>query len=331
MTAHAFFATFPLFAGRRDTRGAKMRRYRLLVVLIVFLSVMVAAGGRLRDGDRDLLLRQKGRLTQVDTLSWTTAGTHSTVEVRLEDDRHNWIRFQARAPREFHRPLPVVVVLGGVDIGEATLRYIHEDDPVLLVAIDYPYPVEELRTFWDVVFRAPALRRAVFRTVAGACLVADWFSQRTDVDTTRVTLVGYSFGAPFVPAVMSLERRYRAAAIIYGGGDIASLIARNVSTGLGLLNRAIGGVAGLLLAPIEPLRHVADISPRPLLMINGTEDAIMPPSNARLLFEAAREPKRLIWIESTHMMPWKTGLIEQIVQKLRSWLLEQGLLSPARE
>jgi len=30
-------------------------------------------------------------------------------------------------------------------------------------------------------------------------------------------------------------------------------------------------------------------------------------------------------------MPWKTGLIEQIVQKLRSWLLEQGLLSPARE
>lgn len=42
------------------------------------------------------------------------------------------------------------------------------------------------------------------------------------------------------------------------------------------------------------------ISPRSLLMVNGTKDQAIPRVNAEALFAAAREPKRHIWKELGH-------------------------------
>lgn len=45
------------------------------------------------------------------------------------------------------------------------------------------------------------------------------------------------------------------------------------------------------------LRCAAGISPHPLLLIHGTADEVVPPADARLLFEAAGEPKELALIK----------------------------------
>jgi len=45
----------------------------------------------------------------------------------------------------------------------------------------------------------------------------------------------------------------------------------------------------------DPIRFVASISPRPVLLIHGDKDTIVPVSMSRKLFEAAKEPKKL-WI-----------------------------------
>ena len=45
----------------------------------------------------------------------------------------------------------------------------------------------------------------------------------------------------------------------------------------------------------EPLDAIRKIAPRPVLLIHGSEDAIVPVEQSRRLFEAAREPKDL-WI-----------------------------------
>lgn len=47
--------------------------------------------------------------------------------------------------------------------------------------------------------------------------------------------------------------------------------------------------------------HVANdaarISPRPLLIIHGTNDEVVPPDNAKIIYQAAGEPKQLVWIK----------------------------------
>ncbi len=56
-------------------------------------------------------------------------------------------------------------------------------------------------------------------------------------------------------------------------------------------------ILGTDTATVAPLRHVSQISPRPLLLIYGTEDTLVLPENSRLLFAAAGEPKQLWRIE----------------------------------
>jgi alpha-beta hydrolase superfamily lysophospholipase len=53
--------------------------------------------------------------------------------------------------------------------------------------------------------------------------------------------------------------------------------------------RFTGGRVGLVM----PIDSVGAIAPRPLFLIQGTEDAIVDPEDCRLLFAAAGEPKRL--------------------------------------
>ena len=54
---------------------------------------------------------------------------------------------------------------------------------------------------------------------------------------------------------------------------------------------------GVPLSAIAPRRHIGIISPRPLLIIHGTADSLIPPSQAKLNFTAAGQPKKL-WLVS---------------------------------
>ena len=54
---------------------------------------------------------------------------------------------------------------------------------------------------------------------------------------------------------------------------------------------------GVEAASVSPLRQVSRISPRPLLLIYGTEDAVVLPEDSRILYKAAGEPKAIWRIE----------------------------------
>ncbi len=53
--------------------------------------------------------------------------------------------------------------------------------------------------------------------------------------------------------------------------------------------------AGYRFHQVEPLRDIALIAPRPILIIHGTGDSIVDPKDATLLYAAAQEPKEL-WL-----------------------------------
>ena len=84
----------------------------------------------------------------------------------------------------------------------------------------------------------------------------------------------------------------------------------------------------LLLVPLEPARYVARISPRPLLMVNGARDSLIPRANVDALYEAARQPKDILWVRSEHVQPDETELIGAVSGWIAAWLAKRGLLPP---
>ena len=52
--------------------------------------------------------------------------------------------------------------------------------------------------------------------------------------------------------------------------------------------------AGYHFKQVEPLRDIAKIAPRPILIIHGGKDSIVDPRDGALLYAAAQEPKE-IW------------------------------------
>jgi fermentation-respiration switch protein FrsA (DUF1100 family) len=115
--------------------------------------------------------------------------------------------------------------------------------------------------------------------------------------------------------------------MVFGGGDLHGLIRHNVRrTENALVAEFVALLGGLLLRPIEPLRYAGRISPVPLLMINGTEDEQIPRENTELFYEAASEPKKIIWIRSAHVRKENVELTRTIIRTLKTELESAGLL-----
>lgn len=270
------------------------------------------------------------------------AGFVAEEEPAGEDSlfRKSWVRL--RTPEEFSvlcgvlapnavgdtaRRYPAIIVLGGKATGRYAVDYALDIRDVILVAPDYPYEPRESYTIPEFLWDVPAIRRAIVDMIPSVMLIMDYLARRPDVDTTRIVLLGYSFGAPFVPVIMAHDQRPAVAAMVYGGGDLESLIGHNVARYEGEgTSRFVGWLAGLLLRPLEPLRYAGQIAPTPLVMINGTEDEQVPRANTERLYDAAREPKKLIWIESRHVHPRNVELTRRIIATLRGELVRLNIL-----
>jgi fermentation-respiration switch protein FrsA (DUF1100 family) len=160
-------------------------------------------------------------------------------------------------------------------------------------------------------------------------LLTDYLLTREDVDPGKIILLGYSFGAPFVPCIIAHDRRAAVAAVVYGGGDLRSLIAHNVRRYEGeAASQFVGSLGGVLLRPLEPMRYIHRVAPIPLVMINGTNDEQVPRYNAELLYNAAGEPKTITWLESRHVRPDNPALTKAIVAELKRGLAKAGIPLP---
>jgi cephalosporin-C deacetylase-like acetyl esterase len=125
-----------------------------------------------------------------------------------------------------------------------------------------------------------------------------------EVDPNRIGLVGVSMGAILGTLTTALDERLRTCVLIVGGGDWQTIFAQSQER-FARSMRAKGPLPPEAIAvadDFDPKNFAAHISPRPLLMISGKRDSIIPPDSARILFAAAREPKKQIWVDSGHVM-----------------------------
>ncbi len=129
----------------------------------------------------------------------------------------------------------------------------------------------------------------------------DYAKQRSP--EARLGVVAYSMGAAV--ALMCSARNPDVEAIVADSAFAThtSAIDYNVRHALHmpsapfawLADYLLGWRAGYHFRQVEPLRDIAHIAPRPVLIIHGGKDTVVDPHDAPLLYAAAQEPKEL-WI-----------------------------------
>ncbi len=129
--------------------------------------------------------------------------------------------------------------------------------------------------------------------LAGA---VDWLASRSDVDPQRIGGLGFSMGGYIMAQVAATDTQLRAV-VLEATPTAFGEYERWAHKRWGLLSGlpAIWAArhSGMPLDEMRPRDVVASIAPRPLLIIGGDVDPIVPPFMTHALYESAREPKTL--------------------------------------
>ncbi len=154
----------------------------------------------------------------------------------------------------------------------------------------------------------------------------DYLLSFPGLDQNRLNLLGFSGGAAVSVYVASHERQVSSLAICSCPanfkelGKVEDILEHARSVGIireeGFPQSMEKWFSGF--DEVAPERWISMISPRPLLIVHGLKDELVPVSHAKRLYELSGKPKRLVVIEEgLHRLRTNEKAIETISQ----WLL----------
>ncbi len=124
----------------------------------------------------------------------------------------------------------------------------------------------------------------------------DFLIEEKSADPERIGLIGRSRGAVVGTIAAGVEVRLSPIVLFYGGH-------------FDLLEREHKG-------PACPANYIGRISPRPLLMINGTHDAdFIKETSVDPMYDLAKQPKKIIWVEGGH-----GAITDEAQSEMLDWL-----------
>jgi uncharacterized protein len=151
-----------------------------------------------------------------------------------------------------------------------------------------------------------------------------------EIDHAHLSLVGFSAGAGVSLYVAAQDKRVSAVAACAGPAGLDA-ISDPEKFHLSLdYFRKIGIIRDPAFPPspeewrlsfrkVNALRSVADIAPRPLLLVHAAQDNVVPAVNARMLYDKAAEPKQLVIIEgSEHKLRRNATAVAIIIKWLKA-------------
>lgn len=278
----------------------------------ILISAAVLTGGLcalvlylLRD-PRPRFEERRSSLASVEESEPIVEGNSSFQDVTLTATSGLQVRINVRRQlADSGRALPGVVILGGHVTGLTSARLVGETPGIAVVGMSYPFtgnPKPGTATFLREI---PKIRAAFLDTPPALMLVMDYLYSRSDIDTTRVEAVGVSLGAPFVTIAGALDPRYTRIWALHGsGGSYAPLEAsmrRTIS--FAPLRYLAATIANVLISGprLAPEKWAAQISPRPFVMVNASDDERLPRESVEALYAGAAEPKEIIWMSGRHI------------------------------
>ncbi len=149
--------------------------------------------------------------------------------------------------------------------------------------------------------------------------------RHAQVDPEQLILVGHSLGGWAGIIAAATDTRPKAVAV-YGGvvdlrqrGYTPEYIAGEFTPWLrGITPKEFVRQVEELDDGYSPLMRVASLSPRPLLVLHGGADSAVPPEQARLLFDRARDPREYILVpDADHSFSWHR---RELIDHLMNWV-----------
>jgi len=143
-------------------------------------------------------------------------------------------------------------------------------------------------------------RNAFIQTVQDARRAATWLLR--DEGVKNLAVMGISLGGIMSSLVYSIDKRFKAASLILGGGDLGGLMFRSKETRRikreAARQKATVAQVRHALRAIEPLTWAEKSRGAGVFMINGTKDTSVLPENAKAL--ASAYGIRPYWIPTGH-------------------------------
>lgn len=182
-----------------------------------------------------------------------------------------------------------IVLVHGTGADRSSLLFetgVLADSGFGVLALDLPgQGASEGRSAWGV-----AERLAIMAAVG-------WLAAREEVDPHRIGGLGLSMGAYVLAQSAVLDRRLRAVVLAGCPTDVVeqNWVASKKWGWLSQLPTYWALRASRMPLDMLPKEVVGAISPRPIFIVGGEFDRVVPAYMARQLFAAAREPK-LLWV-----------------------------------
>lgn len=271
-----------------------------------------------------------------------------------------WIRFQGRRDQEIPalvcypeaartRPVPAVLCMPGTPnrkedlIQPLDLLWRLADEGFFVVSIDRPYHGQRPGDP-DLAIRQKGLGRVWGEYVYDLTRALDYAQSRSEVDGTRLGMVGLSMGGMEVLLLGALDDRLDVAVsvagqvswepvfetgawrLLFGGLDITrQLVSAGASdrAALTAFREHMPELAVLDASRVAPL-----LAPRPLLLMTGDRDPYVGPAAARHTHRAALPAYRAreagdrlaLWVEAGAGHGFTHAMEERVVAWLHRWL-----------
>jgi len=304
-----------------------------LLVAPALAGALAVQTGPLPDGDQWLLKPVDDRTfaTYLDFFAYDRQVPFDTKVVKAEADqgmrrehvsfqstpgvRVTGIVFQNAGSPSGTKPPALVLLHGGGASGKDGAGMIQFGSLLsragwTVLAIDMQYFGERsgglMTTFseqekHDKLYNAQSVYLAwVTQTVKDVRRSVDFLIEERGADPQRVGIFGISRGAIAASIAGGVERRLSPVVMFYGGHFDAL-------EGTGHLPAAC------------PANYIGHIAPRPLLMVNGTQDSDMIKARAvDPLYKLAKQPKQMIWTDGGHVF-----VTEEHRAAIIQWLREQ--------
>jgi len=158
----------------------------------------------------------------------------------------------------------------------------------------------------------------------------DYLCTLPEVDGSHLSLLGFSGGAAVSIYVASQDKRVSCVVACASPAEFTFFTEVDDPTSVIEHFRSIGAIrdkdfphsaeewlSGFRL--VSPIRYVAGIAPRPLLLVHGSQDETVEVSHAHRLYERAGEPKQIIVIEGAgHRLRQNSRAVATAIDWLKS-------------